>query len=171
MFANYILSIVTDEDSSDDDKLESIQPLIQELNQNEQFEDEDKLCREIIETWNKMKQDEELDKQNGIVKIKQTGENPTDTILSMINKHKSQVDTKKSLTSHNNSSSKECDYAADFYASDKDEDSNDEENKKSGDLLENTNAQDAKNKERLNREKIAEVNYNIFLFLIGKIQS
>lgn len=162
MFANYILSIVTDEDSSDEDKLESMKPLIQELNQNEQFEDEDKLCREIIETWNKMKQDEELDKQNGIVKIKQTGENPTDTILSMINKHKSQVDTKKSLTTHNNSS-KECDYAADFYASDKDEDSNDEENKTSDDLLENTNAQDAKNKERLNREKIAEVNY-FFIF-------
>ena len=158
MFANYIVSIVTDEDSSDEDKMESMKPLIQELNQNKQFEDEDQLCKEIIDTWNNMKQDEELGIQNGNVKIKQTGENPTDTILSMINKHKSQVDTKKSLSNQNNNIGRECDYAADYlYSSDKDEDSNDEENKKSDDLLENTNAQDAKNKEKLNREKIAEV--------------
>ena len=66
-------------------------------------------------------------------------ENPTDTILSMINKHKTQVDTKKSAPSN---SGKDCVYTADYaYANGPEEDSDEEsEANKISDVLENTNS-------------------------------
>lgn len=152
MFANYIVSIISDEESTEEDKIESIKPLLQELNQNETF-DEDKVCQEIVETWTRMKLEEQSNIECGKVKDKnQPTENPTDTILSMINKHKSQIDTKKHTTTNDRES---CDYVADYvYESDESEESSDEVGPN---LSENTNAKDAKDKERVQREKLAEV--------------
>jgi len=136
MFANYIISIVSDEDSTEDDKAESIKPLLQELNQNDLF-DEEKVCTEIIETWNQMKSEES---SSGKPKAdKSNEENPTDTILSMINKHKTQVDTKKTNTSN---LGKDCEYAADYAYGDRPGEDSDEENESNtiSDVLENTNS-------------------------------
>lgn len=164
MFVNYLVSIISDEESTQEDKLESIKPLLQELNQNgDKFDDEDKFSQELIDKWNQMKLDDNASNDNK-KNTKETGETPTDTILSMINKHKTQIDTKK----HAAPASEACDYAADYvYSSDDDDEAGDGTDKnKLDDIGANTNAKDAKEKERLVREKLAEVR----LFLNTMIQ-
>lgn len=163
MFANYLVSIISDEESTQEDKLESIKPLLQELNQNNLFEDEDKFSQELIDKWNQMKLD---DVSSGEPKAKssQSTETPTDTILSMINKHKTQIDTKKSQAV---SASESCEYAADYVYNSEDE--NDTGADANDDIGENTNSKDAKEKERLAREKLAEV-YKLIYFYFYYIE-
>lgn len=74
---SYLSSIMEDEDTADDDKIESIEPILQELNQVFQYKtlilysqllaltffcifkngsfDENQMAKDIVETWNKRK--------------------------------------------------------------------------------------------------------------------
>ncbi|CAF0703109.1 unnamed protein product [Brachionus calyciflorus] len=157
IFINYILSTLNAEDSSDEEKAEAILPFLQELNQNNTF-DEQQLLDEIIKTWNQMKIEFEQNQNN---KPEENQENPTDTILSMINKHKTQIVKTKKNDSHETG---EDDYedddnsghAVDHHFVYEESDEEEVGSNKDSDLFVNKNSEDAVNREKLKRDKMAE---------------
>ena len=54
IFSNYISSSLSEEDTSEEEKREAIRPFLQELNQNDAFNEEEMLG-EIIKSWTNMK--------------------------------------------------------------------------------------------------------------------
>lgn len=134
----YISSIVCDEDSEIEEKIESIAPILEELNQNSTF-DEHQLAKEITDTWTKMK----LEFTNSESKNKSSssqGPDSLSTISSMIKSHELKVETKKKSNTN------------DFIADYGDDDQDDE---KPARLMSNTNAADAAAVEKAKRDKIA----------------
>ncbi|RNA32980.1 hypothetical protein BpHYR1_037711 [Brachionus plicatilis] len=56
IFINYILTTLSTDDTSDEEKSEAILPFLQELNQKE-ISDEENFLKEVMFTWNQMRAD------------------------------------------------------------------------------------------------------------------
>ncbi len=85
----------------------------------------------------------------------------TDTILNMINKHKTQVvASRKSLDTQEENASAPRDYRPTYEESDEEDEAT--SSKKDGDLFTNTNAQEAQTREKKIREKLSEVEFHLF---------
>ena len=166
VFLSYFSSTMTEEDNTDDEKREAVRPFLQELNQKNVFNEEDTLD-EIITSWNKLK----IDFSEGKIEVssppkKEDDITPTDTILSMINKHKTQVVAVKKV----NVVSGEDDLAKTVPivhrgASAYNESDDDEEeavakaSKKDSLLFVNTNAQDAQSRQKQVRDQLSEAHH------------
>lgn len=161
LITNYIVNMLSEEDTSNEEKSEAIRPLLEELNQ-ENSGDNDKLLDDIVTSWNKMRLEDEAkhatsqsaEEKKAQESLIQPGD-VTDTILTMINKHKTQFVTEVKKPDPNKESSDRPEYAG--YV---DEPSSDEEGatveKGGDDLFANTNSQDAQNRDKVNRDKMAE---------------
>jgi len=164
-FTGFIIAGLSEEDAEEEETIESITPIIQELNQ-EGVCDEDELVKEVIVHWKKIKSEVTTAVSESLEKEKKNEDlsDSLSTISSMINKHKSQTVEVKPERNPD-----KAEFRREYEFEDSDDDYDYDKPKKSGggggvggkkkggdnDLLANTNMADSQAREKEQRDKMA----------------